>query len=213
MIAYDYILFGQIQKTKIKYYAEHGAGLSFQDAVQMLIDRGQYQNGIPEKPDFLSWNLTNDRELRKRIAQIPIALSEMRTIKHVVQNDVRRLSIYNHVQISAEACYSDMQLISVSYFSVCYVLEGSCRLKLLREERVMYPGELCIIPPDVPYAIYTVPEDLVINIVSAREHFTENFSQLLYRDNLVSAFSGALCFRMPENPSFLSCIRRKISAA
>ncbi|MCD7818657.1 MAG: AraC family ligand binding domain-containing protein [Lachnospiraceae bacterium] len=147
MIPYDYIFFGQIQKIKAEYYAEHGAGLSFREAVQGLIDRESVQHGIPGKPDFLSWNLTNDQELRKRIEQIPIALSEILNIKNIVRNDIIRLSICNRVQICAEACYSDMQLISVDYFSVSYVLKGKGRLKMMREERVMNPGELCIIPP------------------------------------------------------------------
>ncbi|MCD7884685.1 MAG: AraC family transcriptional regulator [Lachnospiraceae bacterium] len=204
MLPYTYVLFRDIQKTKADYYKEHGCGLSFQGAVQMLANAGICTDGIPENPDFLSWNLTSYQELRRLVGQIPIALTEIQNIKQAVHNDIRRLSVYNHVQIAIEACCSDMQLISVDYFSVCYVLEGSCLLKILSGERRLHSGELCIIPPGIPHALFTMPEDLVVNIVSAKEHFTENFSQLLYRDNIVSAFFRHALFQEARDPIFFT---------
>ncbi len=204
MISCTYVLFGEIQKAKAKYYKEHGRGISFQNAVQILEDEGFCITGVPETPDFLSWNLTGYQELRRLVGQIPIALEEIRNVKQTVQNEIRRLSVYNHVQISIEACCSDMQLISVDYFSVCYVLEGKCRLKMSSSERELHAGELCILPPGVPHALFTMPDDLVVNIVSAKDHFTENFSQLLYRNNIVSAFFRHALFQEAHNPVFFT---------
>ncbi|MCD8012997.1 MAG: AraC family transcriptional regulator [Lachnospiraceae bacterium] len=170
----------------------------------MLADKGSCVNGIPEKPDFLSWNLVNYQDLRKLTMQIPIPLAEIQNVRQTVCNDIRKLSVYNQVQISLEACCSDMQLISVDYFSVCYVLEGNCRLRMLSGEREMHAGELCIFPPGIPHALFTMPEDLVVNIVSAKEHFTENFSQLLYQDNIVSAFFRRALFQESRDPVFFT---------
>ncbi|MCD7745123.1 MAG: AraC family transcriptional regulator [Lachnospiraceae bacterium] len=204
MIPYTYVLFGEIQKLKADYYKEHGSGISFQTAVQLLVENGSCTTGVPEKPDFLSWNLTNYQDLRRLVGQIPIPFTEIQNVKQTVCNDIRKLSVYNPVQISIEVCCSDMQLISVDYFSVLYVLEGSCRLKMLSGERELHAGELCIFPPGIPHALFTMPEDLAVNIVSAKEHFTENFNQLLYRDNIVSAFFRHALFQEAHDPIFFT---------
>lgn len=59
----------------------------------------------------------------------------------------------------------------------------------------MQAGELCILPPRTPYAVFTKPEDLVINIISDKTHFKENFHMLLYHDNILSDFFRKALFQ------------------
>lgn len=185
---YHYITYEQIQNTKIEHYTKTTSGMSFKDAVLHLIESGKCPFGIPKYPDFLSWNLHNTKDLRNLIYQIPICPSEILQVKEHTYDNVKHLFTHNRVQISMESCYTDNQLISTEYFSIFYVLEGNCILRLTHSERIMQCGELCIVPPDTPYSIFTEPENLVINIISDKAHFKQNFNGLLYHDNIVSSF-------------------------
>lgn len=195
MMKYDYILFGQIQEIKQKYYEGTGRGLSFRDAVNQLITSGRIEHGTPKKPDFLTWNLRNYKDLRKMIWQIPIPLSDVMDVQRHTIDNITYLSTKNKVQISLESCYADEELISIDYFSVFYVLEGSCILSSEHGKRIMQAGELYILPPGIPYSVFTRPEDLVINIISDKTHFKENFHALLYHDNIVSIFFRRALFQ------------------
>lgn len=185
---YDYVIYGQIQNTKIEHFRHSHTGLSFKDAIRQLFDSGEYKHGVPKIPDFLSWNLHSSQELKELICQIPISVEEVLNYKEYTVQQVRHIPTHNRVQISMESCYTVPQLISINYFSLFYVLGGRCTLCQPYSERIMQCGELCILPPDIPYSVLTEPDDLVINIISDKMHFKENFSQLLYHDNIVSEF-------------------------
>lgn len=199
---YDYILFGQIQDIKLKYYKKTGKRLLFHDAAEKLTDCGAQHHGVPDIPDFLSWNLRNDRDLRNLVCRIPIRLSEVSDVRRHTVDNVIFLSTKNKVQISLESCYASETLIAIDHFSVIYVLEGSCTLLTEHTRRVMQSGELCILTPQTPCAVLTEPDDLVINIISDRAHFKENFYRLLYHDNLVSAFFRRALFQNTKESIF-----------
>lgn len=188
MLEYDYVLYGEIQNIKRKYYEESSTKMSFRSALEQLIADKKHKHGTPKTPDFLSWNLRNYKELRALIWQIPIPLSDVLDVKQYITDNITHLSTKNKVQISLESCYSPEQLISIDYFAVTYVLDGSCLLSLKNTKHTMQAGELCILPPGTPYSVFTRPEDLVINIISDQTQFEENFHALLYHDNIVSAF-------------------------
>ncbi len=212
----EYLLFGQIQDVKNRWYIENGSGLSFKAAVELLQAQGRAAFGVPEKPDFLSWNLTDMREFRRLINAIPIPVSEIREVEDRFQEDITYLTTRNEVQITLESCRTQESLISVDYFGVLYVLEGSGKLVTQHARRTMRPGELCILPPNFPYYVLTGPEDIVINVVSRRESFQQNFSRLLYRQNLVSDFfrralfqhaEGCIFFMVPPTKDFKSILQ------
>lgn len=188
MLEYDYVLYGQIQNIKKEYYEKTGSGMTFRQAVEQLAADKSFHHGIPKTPDFLSWNLSNYKEFRTRIHQIPIPLSAVLDVKRHTENNITHLFTKNKVQIAMESCYSPDLLISIDHFAVTYVLEGTCRLTLGRTRYVLQSGELCILPPGIPYSVLTRPSDLVINIISDKTQFEENFHSLLYHDNIVSAF-------------------------
>ncbi len=209
--AYDYLLYGQIQELKIKYYQESGSRLSFREAVEELVKAGAQKHGLPDLPDFLSWNLHSCKELRTLIAKIPVPLSDVLQLGYHASDDVMYLSTKHRVQISQESCYMSRQLISTEHFSFLYVLEGGCLLSVERTVRSMKPGELCILPPGTAYAVFTEPKDLVINIISDRDHFEENFRLLLYHDNIVSDFfRRALFLDVKEEIYFMLPLTRDL---
>lgn len=202
ILEYDYVLFGEIQNIKQEIYEKIGKGISFWDAVEQLASSGSHRYGIPEIPDFSTWNLRNYRDLRKMIYQIPIPLSDVLDVKRHTIDNITYLVTKNKVQISLESCYSNDQLLSVDYFAVFYVLEGTCVLLSQYGKYTMQVGELCILPPDTPYSVFTRPEDLVINIISDKAHFEENFHALLYHDNIVSAFFRRALFQNQKEGIF-----------
>ncbi len=192
---YDYVLFGEIQELKQEIYENNGEKIGFGDAVGRLISSGAYKHGLPKIPDFLAWNLQNYRELRKMICQIPIPLSDVLEVKRHTIDNVIYLSTKNRVQISMESCYTDSRFLSVEHFVVFYVLEGNCILLSEPKKRTMQAGELCILPPGTPYSAFSGPKDLVINIISDKSNFKENFHALLYHENIVSAFFRRALFQ------------------
>lgn len=199
---YNYVLFGQIQKIKQTVFEKSGEGISFRDAVEQLVSSGSFKYGIPEIPDFLTWNLKNFRDLRKMIWQIPIPLSDVLDVKHHTANNIIYLSTKNNVQISLESCYMNNQLLVIEYFAVFYVLEGTCVFSTECGRRTMQAGELCILPPCTPYSVFTKPEDLIITILSDKAHFKENFHALLYHDNIVSDFFRRALFQNQKEGIF-----------
>lgn len=217
---FDYVLFEQIQNLKIDYYKITGKGISFFNAVSRLQSTGNYSHGIPENPDFLSWNLLNYRDLKKMVCQIPVPLSDVLGIGRHTEDNTTHLSTKNKVQISMESCYSDGHFVSVDYFAVFYVLEGSCTLSLKNGKHLLQAGELCILPPAMPYSVFTGPEDFIVTIISDRVHFHENFQSLLYHDNIVSSFfrkslfqdsHDCFFFMMPPSKDIRSIIQHLFS--
>lgn len=136
------------------------------------------------------------------IYQIPIPISDVLDVRHHTVDNITYLTTKNKVQISLESCYANGQLMSIDYFAVFYVLEGTCVLSSKLGKRRMQSGELCILPPDTPYSVFTRPEDLVINIISDKTHFKENFHALLYHDNIVSAFFRRALFQNQKEGIF-----------
>lgn len=183
-----YFTFGQLQQVKQEWFDSHQEGLSFKEAVQILIETGQISNDVPQKPDFLSWNLMDIEDLRNRINSIPISLAEIQYVKSHIKNCVNYLSIQNEVQIAMESCYTKQELVVVDYFSVIYVLDGCCVLAAKEKIWTMKKGELCILPPGMPYYILVTLNDMVFNISSNRANFEKQFDKLLDQDNIVSAF-------------------------
>ncbi len=136
--------------SNTKYYKETGKWLLFHDAAEKLTDCGAQHHGVPDIPNFLSWNLRNDRDLRNLVCRIPIRLSEVSAVRRHTVDNVIFLSTKNKVQISLESCYVSETLIATDHFSVIYVLEGSCTLLTEHTRRVMQSGELCILTPHPP---------------------------------------------------------------
>lgn len=192
---YDYVLFGQIQKTKQSFFEKNGEGISFQDAVQQLISSGSHRYGVPTIPDFLTWNLKNYKDLREMIFQIPIPLSDVLDVPCYTTDNITYLTTKNSVQISLESCFAGGQLLSIEYFAVFYVLQGSCVLTTEQGKRTMQASELCILPPCTPYSVFTKPEDFIITILSDKTHFKDNFRGLLYHENIVSDFFRRALFQ------------------
>lgn len=201
-VPYDYLLFEQVQNYKYDYYKTNRIGISFHDAVEALWKDGKIRYGIPEIPDFLSWNLLDYPNFRKLILQIPVVLSDVLNISHSITNDIVQLSTKNRVQISMETCYCDKRFLSVDYFAIIYVLEGNCRLSMQHSSRLMQAGELCILPPCMPYSAFTEPTDLVITIISDKTHFQHNFHNLLYQDNIISEFFRRALFQDSQESLF-----------
>lgn len=216
----EYFTFGQLQHIKREWFELHHTGLSFKEAVQKLVETRQICYGIPIKPDFLSWNLMDMQDLRDRINHIPIALAEIEYVKNHLKNHVNYLSMLNEVQIAMESCYTKQEMVSVNYFSVIYVLDGCCTLATNTNRRSMKKGELCILPPDVPYYILVSESDIVLNISSNQANFKKQFNKLLYQNNIISDFlrnalfkdaKDCLFFMVPPSKDFKSIIQHLFS--
>jgi len=197
-----FVTFGEIQEYKKNYWKTHGVGCSFPTAFQSLEASGKLHHGSPEIPDFLSWDLESTEQFRKLVNRIPITIDEVLNVRQENLGDrITRLKVFHDVQICVESSYTDDHLYAIQYFTIIYVLHGSCTLHLLERNIEMKRGELCLLPPHIPYCVWTTPEDLVINISCDRELFDKQFSMLLFQDNPLSIFFRRSLFE--DNTHFL----------
>ena len=206
---YEYITFGEIQQFKTKWMKTHGCGIGFPEAVQALADSGRTHYDVPKKPDFLTWDLESMEQFRKLTDQIPISLKEIRSVKQEINDQVKFLKTLNEVQIGIESVYSDEVFFSTAYFTIIYVLSGSCELHFTDKKINMKKGELCILPPYIQYYTLTKPGDVVISISSDREQFKEQFHALLFHENLLSEFFRHSLFENHEHCLFFMILPTK----
>ncbi len=184
----EYFTFGQIQDMKEEFYSRHGQGLPFRKAVSRLRERGLTTHVKPDAPDFLSFDPEDTAALRQQVEKIPISVEEIEAGSRQVRDGVLQVPTIHLQQISQESCYTGDELVGVDHFTLLYVLEGSGILNTPTIRRELTAGQVCLIPPRIPYCVFTRREDLVINILSSRERFQQDFGQLLFRNNLLSLF-------------------------
>ncbi len=189
-----YFTFGQIQDIKKDFYCRYKQGISFQRAVALLREQGLAHERKPDIPDFLSIDPDDTDALRRWAEAVPISVEEIERGGSGVRDGVVQLPTINLVQISLESCYTGPELICVDHFTMVYVLEGIGVLETPGISRELTAGQICLIPPQTPYRVFTRREDLVVNILSARERFRQDFSQLLYRNNVLSEFFRRVLF-------------------
>ena len=198
----NYVYLQDIQNYKIEFHTATGCGIDMYDTARALFQDGRFWHGKPQIPDMLSWNLHNLQNLKELVLKIPVNLDDVLSVRHEKTSSVLSSSTKYRVQISLEACYTGDHFMSVDYFAIAYVLQGSCQFRLQHSTRIMQAGELCIIPPNLPYYVMTTPEDFVIYIISDKPHFEENFQQLLAKDNLLSSFFRSALFQNAHNCLF-----------
>lgn len=190
MAGYDYVLYRQIQNCKEKYYRQHHEGLCFPNAVSLLLESGEILHGKPQKPDFLSWDLQNTEDFQELIGCIPVAIKELEEWNTTIPlvNHAMHLYPKRETHILLESCYTTQGLSFTDFFTVIYVMHGSCTLHLKDEIHPLETGCLCILPPRTPFFVFSKKEDIVINIQAKESSFLSNFSLLLQYDNVLTSF-------------------------
>ncbi|MCD8230327.1 MAG: hypothetical protein LUD14_00600 [Clostridiales bacterium] len=186
----EYVLFREIQETlKSKYKATEQPS-DFVSALCDLQENGQTHIGTPSNPDFLSWNLTDFRYFRNLIGQIPVSVSRGISYAEKYKDEYEAVALPNsqECQICIESNFASRYLTRLDRFVVLYTLYGTAGLNLSTEKYTMHQGEVCIIPPDTPFSVFTTSEDLVVNAMTNRELFEKNFSSLLHKSNPLAAF-------------------------
>ncbi len=195
----EYVFFKDVQDTIISNHARTGEGIGFRDAIQQLWSKKAFIKGRAPIPDFSAWNLSDLGELRNLANRIPIYFSEIFNVKPQFQNTHFYLPATRPVQICLESCFSPEHLTMYDYFTIIYVIQGSCTLYFNNTRHSLTPGELCIISPQTPYRVYTEPEDIVLNIMSDPKHFENYFFHLLEKENVLSAFFRNSLYRSRQD--------------
>ncbi len=189
MTGYDYVLYEQIQNCKERYYRSTGKRLSFPDTIRQLRRNGEIQHGMPEKPDFLSWDLSDINTFKNLLLRIPVSTKSLEDMSlPPIYDNAMFCSPLADAVILLESCYSKHEFCYSDTFCVIYILWGSCTLHLKTGSHTMHKGELCIIPPRIPYFVSTTEDDLAINIITSKNYFQMNFVQILRYDTMLSAF-------------------------
>lgn len=185
-----YTTFGTIENEIIRHYETTGEKINFRDAIFYLKKNSTHIYEKSSTPDFLSWNLINIQDLLPLINQIPVQLSYVTTIKPQFNSNTNKLFLPTKrpIQICLESYYAPDTLLSLSYFTIIYVLKGKCIINFENTGHSMKTGELYIIAPDTPHQVDITPGNIVLNIMSDQPHFKDNFFQLMQKNNILSAF-------------------------
>lgn len=124
------------------------------------------------------------------------------------------------VQINFETPYAPDNFTSLEYFVILYVLEGTAIIHFPSRAQTLKTGELVILPPGLPHWCLHHPNDYVLNIISDKNHFEQNFFQLFKSSNMISDFfrhtlfqssTDFLMFYLPVNDAICSLIAHLFS--
>lgn len=185
-----YVYFGEIQSAIAKQYQRYGSGLTFSEAVFYLRSNEQVHEEPPVFPDFYSWNTSELSTLKEFTNQIPIFLDEVEQVDvtYSSADQTRTLSEHSHIQICLDSVYAPDGFTVLPYITILYVLEGTASFSTPSEQLTLTAGSLLILSPQLPYRLFCTPEDTVLNIISSKELFQENFSNILTQNTLLANF-------------------------
>ncbi len=174
----NYLILGDIQDEIIEYHNKYNQGYEFMDAAASLRAKGKTYHGIPEYPDFLSWNTMDLEGLKSLVAKIPVALDEIRPI-----NPTYHPSVQINLEFFNPSVFKELHFVTI-----LYVIKGIATFHTHSDSLNLNAGDLLILSPDLAHQLSCTSEDIVINIISEPELFKEHFSQILSKNTLLSNF-------------------------
>jgi AraC-like DNA-binding protein len=198
LIGNEYVFFKDVQDTIISTHSRTGEGIGFLDAVQQLLVKKSFMTGIASKPDFFHWDLTDMNQLYHLANQIPIYLSEVFHVMPQIQDNYTYLPAIRPIQICLESYFSPNHLTLYDYFTIIYVVQGTCTISFSNTKYSLTVGELCIISPHTPHRVYVEPGNLVVDIMSDPQHFENYFFHLISKENVLSDFFRNSLYRTKQ---------------
>lgn len=186
-----YYLYGEILRFKAEEFNHNGKRLSFPETLSLMKKKNiPLRNEKTRKIDYTEWNINDVDELISLIynkVKIYDSSEDRKGLINKNKNAVK-LSPKREAIIMLESCYAKHELIYLDSFIVVYVIKGKCKVGFQNHIYKLETNGGCIIPPNVPYYISCTIDDAVLSIISSREHFKSNFSQLLTSENILSEF-------------------------
>ncbi len=213
-----YVLYGDIMNTIYLHYQRHGCGINLRQAIDQLVAKGAVYDEMPALPDFSKWDISDLKQLHEMSYAIPINVEETYKVesKYDAQTKVRTLYQRNLIQISTETEYCTDEFTSLPYITVLYVLKGQVQFATLEEECTFHEGDLLILPEHHPFRVFVTNENIVLNVVTGKDLFQQNFTGLLSDNAVLSDFfhralfdstPEILRFYLPISPEILDIIR------
>jgi AraC-like DNA-binding protein len=201
-----HLLIGDIQDVIIDHFQKYQHGISFTEAVAILISEGKLKYHPPVIPDFLSWDPTRLRDLKSLVSEIPIYIDESRPLTFTEEPSVL---------INLEFFNPDNYKMTTNT-SVIYVISGSATFHTQTQACKLEPGDVIIVSPGLPHQIICSPDDITVNITSQPDLFEQHLTQILKKNELLFTFfqqslhgkkKSFLRFELPPSHEALNIIK------
>ncbi len=186
----EYMLFEDIQEEITRNY-KSGGKIGFREAVLNLRRRGCGKREKIDMPDFFQWNMCNLEELKNLVSKIPVPVSRITSVVPSYKNSENEVILPGTVpvQISMECAYtSDVYTSLKEYFTILYMMDGSCELSIKNDTYSIKAGDIAILAPEIPYKVTCTEKDFIITIISRTNCFEDCFFGMIQKNMLMRDF-------------------------
>ena len=201
-----HLLIGDIQDIIIDHFQKYQHGISFNEAVAILISEGKLKYHPPVIPDFLSWDPTRLSDLKSLVSEIPIYIDESLPLTLTEEPSVLiNLEFFNPANYKI-----------TTNTSIIYVISGSATFYTQTQACKLEPGDVIIVSPELPHQIVCSPDDITVNITSQPDLFEQHLTQILKKNELLFTFfqqslhgkkKSFLRFELPPSHEVLNIIK------
>ena len=163
-------------------WAEAGQKKSFQELLQILYKRGDYQSQSAALPVNDHWDQLDPTAFFDLLWELPVVnpFSDWRPPGDVVAAEdliLTRQTVFGLVYIPGVV----RRLHIHDFFEIDIVLRGNGRLSFKQQTRVCQAGDICILFPGAHHDFEIGPEDIAISLVVRQSTFASSFFDIFHR--------------------------------
>ena len=157
-------------------WADTGQKKSFQELLQMLYERGEYQSQPAALPVRERWDQLEPPAFFDLLWELPVVnpFSDWRPPGDVVAAEdliLTRQTVFGLVYIPEIV----RRLHIHDFFEIDIVLRGSGRLSFEQQTKVCRAGDVCILFPGAHHDFEIGPEDIAVSLVVRQSVFASSF--------------------------------------
>ena len=167
---------GWQMRQLVTEWADTGQKKSFQELLQMLYERGEYQSQPAALPVRERWDQLEPPAFFDLLWELPVVnpFSDWRPPGDVVAAEdliLTRQTVFGLVYIPEIV----RRLHIHDFFEIDIVLRGSGRLSFEQQTKVCRAGDVCILFPGAHHDFEIGPEDIAVSLVVRQSVFASSF--------------------------------------
>jgi AraC-like DNA-binding protein/mannose-6-phosphate isomerase-like protein (cupin superfamily) len=190
-----YLTSGMVQSKMIEAYRRFGQKQDFFTTVLQMFKDGEYLNEKPMLSINNLWNDFTDEQFAELLSKLPINLTRIFKKDNIIPPDSDSLPTASDIFVHKHFNYMESTFHTHGSFETVFILNGTCILKLEKEEHILLGGEFFIIAPGTVHDLVIEDEKAIaITMPIKRSTFTNSFFNLLTQEDLLSHFFRTILF-------------------
>ena len=150
---------------------------------------------------FTQWDKAKGQALELDDLRVPLVRPQGVTVD-IPDSCIRDNIAFSHnssIAVTRHPRYYTAVPHSHTFFEIVVVCNGICRQWIEDQVIVMWPGDVCILPPHVRHAPEAFsPSDVILNLQIRQETFQTIFSDVAGHNNLISSFYEHIFYDQPD---------------